>query len=131
MYIDKSLVLSDAQAITTTGASTNYIDTLAAGQAYAEGAWFIALVKTAYVGNVTVQFELQTATDTAFTSPVTLLSSGAVAVATLVAGYFAVKARIPVTALRYLRGYATLVGGSYSAGAVDMKIVEDVDVNLP
>ena len=132
MYIDRSLVLADAQAITTSGASTNYIDTLAAGNAY-KAPWFIVLIKTAVTasGSATVTFDLRHDTDPAFGTETVLISSGAVAKATLVAGYFALKVQVPLGAKRYLRGYATIASGPLLTGAWDMKIVEDVDVLQP
>lgn len=133
MFIDATLILSDAQAITVSGASTNYIDTLKAGPEAYVSAWALVIIKTAVTaaGSATVTFDIQHDSDSAFGTATTLVSSGAIAKATLVAGYtFAV--RLPRgTTKRYLRGYATIASGPLTAGAWDIKIVQDVDTLLP
>lgn len=133
MYIDKALILADSQSLTVSGASTNYIDTLAAGAAY-DAPFFVVLIKTTCTaaGAATVTFDLRSDTTSSFATEVVVISTGAIAVATLVAGYFAIKVRIPVDHRRQmLRGYVTIATGPLTAGAWDMKIVQDVDVLLP
>lgn len=133
MYIDKALVLADSQALTVSGASTNYIDVLAPGAAYV-APFFIVLIKTAVTaaGAATVTFDLRGDSDPAFGTDTVVVSSGAIGKATLIAGYFAMKVRLPVDRrFRYYRGYATIATGPLLTGAWDMKIVEDVDVLLP
>jgi hypothetical protein len=133
MYIDATLVLSDAQAITVSGASTSYIDTLSAGPEAYVGAWMIVIITTACTaaGAATVTFDLRHDAATSFATDAVLVSSGAIGKATLVAGYtFAV--RLPrANCLRYVRGYATIATGPLTAGAWDIKIVSDVDRLIP
>ena len=132
MLIDSLLVLSDAQAITTTAVSTSVVDQGAAADAVAPGSWVEFLIDTTFTSNgATVQFELQTATDEAFTSPITLFLTGAIAVATLIAGYRVARFHIPLGAKRFLRGNYTVASGPAAAGKVDCRIVNDVDVVLP
>jgi hypothetical protein len=124
MIIDNLLVLGDAQAVTTSAATTNIIDTLAAGNAIAPGALFQFLIDTAVTssGAVSVTFDIQTATDSAFTTPVTLSSSGAIAKASLVAGYVPLNVVIPTGCLEFLRGYYTLTATA-NGGKIDARIV--------
>lgn len=135
MIIDYLLVLNDAQAITTSAASTNTIDAVAAGEAFtpANGALCKFLIDTTITSSqsISVTFDLQTATDSAFTSPVTLLSSGAISRATLVAGNVPFQAIIPAGCLRFLRAYYTS-NGTIQAGKVDCRIVlgGDSDVTV-
>lgn len=133
MMIDRSLIFASApQAVTATAVSTDIVDTLAAGDSFLPGAWLVVSIDTTFTSNgATVQFELQTATDAAFTSPVTLLITPAVAVATLVARYSVMKTPIPIGVLRYLRMNYTVASGPAAAGKVFSAIVLSPDVNLP
>ena len=134
MYIDASLVMADAQTITT-GASTSYIDTLAAGEANV-APWVDFLVDTAMsaAGTTTVTFQLQSSNATTFIDPldVTLLATSAIPSATLVAGYRILRQRLPLGARRYIRGYMVVntTGGAISAGKVDMRLVKDEDITI-
>lgn len=126
MIIDKLLVLNDAQAVTTTAASDNYIDTLAAGDAY-EALFAEFLIDTAFTGNsATIQFELQCDDNTSFSSPTTLFLTGAIADTVLVAGYRVAQVRIPFGCERYIRAKYT-VAGTAVAGKIDCRLVKDVD----
>ena len=128
MYLDDLLKLADAQVSTVTAASTSYIDTLAAGDSY-EGAWLYIRIDTAVTasGSATVDFALQTDDDSTFPSATTLISSGAIAKASLIIGK-EIKLRIPPGAQRYLRGYVTVASGPLLLGKWDMFIVKDVDI---
>lgn len=131
MIIDYLNVLDDALAITTSAASTNTIDTGAAGNAIAPGARAKFLIDTTITSSqsISVTFDLQTATDSAFTSPVTLVSSGAISRATLIAGNVPFQPIIPPGCLRYLRAYYTS-NGTIQAGKVDCRIVLDGDTDV-
>lgn len=132
MLIDLNLVLSSAQAVTASAASTNVVDQGTQTDAVALGLWVEFLVNTVFTSNgATIAFSLQTATDEAFSSPVTLFSTAAVAVASLVAGYRVARVKVPLGALRFLRGYYTVASGPAAGGKVDTRLVTDVDVNLP
>lgn len=135
MILDALTTFSDAQSSTLAVASTDIIDTLAAGDSY-EGCWFVARVDTAFtkVGAPTVVFQLQTCADSDFgtSAPVSLCVSASYVAANLVAGKF-VAMRIPHGAKRYLRGYKVITvynGVDYWTAAVyDMFIVKDIDAN--
>lgn len=132
MIIDASLVFSDAQAVTATAASDSYADTLAAGNSY-EGSWVVVRVDTAFTaaGAATLTIDLQTDDNTSFSSPTTLCSlpGGAIAVASLIAG-FTRKIRIPLGAERYLRGNYTVATGPMTAGKIDLFITNDIDSTI-
>lgn len=130
MIIDYLTVLGDAQAITTSVASTNVVDCAAAGDAMYQGAVCQFLIDTTITSSqsISVTFDLQTATDSAFTSPVTLASSGAISRATLVVGNVPFQPTIPPGCLQYLRAYYTS-NGTIQAGKVDARIVMSGDVD--
>lgn len=134
MILDDLLYLADAQASTTSVASTNVIDTVAKGESY-EGAWAVVRVDTAYVDAETNSrnvFQIQTSSAEDFlTGSVTLAQSASLAATDLVAGYMW-KIRIPVGVKRYLRVYKSTTNTSlfgFSAGKFDAFIVKDVDMN--
>lgn len=126
MFIDYNLVLSDTQSLTVSGASTNYIDTLAAGDAIDNDLWFLVLIKTAVANVTSIAFDLRTDSQSSFGTETVLFSTGAVLLAALTANTYIAKIRVPIGAKRYLRGYATIVGGgSTTTGSWDMKFVKD------
>jgi len=124
MIIDYLTVLSDAQAVTASAASTNVIDTLAAGLARHPGARFQFLVDTtaaATGGASNVTFSIQDSADNS--SFATILSSVAIPKATLVAGYVAFEGELPYHR-RYVRGYYTVDTNDLTSGKFDLRIVE-------
>lgn len=127
--IDDDLFLSDAQAVTATGttASTNYVDLQAAASNLDVDLELAVAVDTAVTstGSATVTFILQTSSTTGFSGASTMATTGAIGKATLVAGYEALRLRLPVkgnssTLLRYARvaytvGTAALSAGNFNA----------------
>lgn len=102
-------------------ASTNVIDMEIAGDAV-DSLRALLQITTACTssGSATVQFKLQSDTDSGFaTNLKTHLDSGAVAVADLVKGYkpWGAGTRQPGGLQRYVRGYWTVATASLSAGA--------------
>lgn len=130
MYIDKQLLMSSQQAVTVSAASTNVPDQAKAGEAYEKPLWLeIGVTEAATaVGAATVNFVLQTATDEAFTSPVVLFDSGAIAKTALTLGAKPVQVRMPVGALQYLRVYYTVGTGPLTAGKFNAYLTPDVKV---
>lgn len=136
MINDRYNYFSRAQAKTTTDsyASDNIVDLGVAGDALVRPTRFHTLITTAVTsaGAPAVTFSLQTATDAAFTSPVTLWTSAALAKATLVAGYHATpQAGVLVASgvLQYLRAYVTIATADLTAGAWDQWLTNDADTN--
>jgi hypothetical protein len=119
MIYDKETIFSDGQAITVSAPSTNSYDCgpvrdIGTGQE----ATVSAVVTEAVTadGAATVTIELQTASDAAFTIPITLATSRAIPKATLVQGAQAFFAVVPRGCLRHLRLYYTVTTGPLTAG---------------
>ncbi len=132
MIIDKYLVMSDAQAILDTGASTSFIDTKAAGDAISPGARIKAQIATAYVdaGGGTIIASLQCDSDSAFGSARTLvvgptitIAAGAATAAGAV-GVVLLDTVIPPICERYVRMYYTF-SAAMDSGAIDASVVID------
>lgn len=132
MYVDALLMMSNAQAVTSSAASSSVIDTLAAADAYGSLAWVHVAVQTAVTadGAATVQFEIQTSADEAFGSYDTLAITGAIGKATLVAGYRPLSFQLPLGVKRYLRAYYTVATGPLTAGKFDCMIVADENARI-
>lgn len=131
MILDASLVFSDAQAVTATAASDNYVDQLAAGNAYV-GPWVIFRVDTVFSagGSPTLTIDIETDDNTSFSSPTVLLTLGTtVAKTTLVAGY-SLKKRLPTGSERYLRAKYTVASGPFEGGKADVFMAKDADLVL-
>jgi len=129
MILDKSLLLSDAQAVTTTAASTNVIDTGAEGQAIEPGSWIYCAVSTAFAlpgaGAGTLTVQLQTGTSATMADGVTLATSASVVEASLTAGKVLFKQKLPIGLKRYIRLYYTITETA-TAGNIDAGIVQNV-----
>lgn len=116
-FIDYNTRFSDDQAVTTSAASTYYLDGLAAGDAIDSGIYLIVEVGTAFVGGTSLEISWQTSTSSAFTTYTTLFDSGAIALASLTANTILVKVPFPLGQLQYNRLYYTVVG-TMTAGTV-------------
>jgi hypothetical protein len=140
MILDALLELADGQSGTTSTASTNVIDTLAGGDAYAggmAGLFFITRIDTAFTATglaVNASFQLQTSSSESFTpdTTITLCQSGEFPAAQLTAKKI-IALPIPEGARRYIRGYKEVendTAGSnvFSAGAWDMYIAKDAPI---
>lgn len=119
------------QAVTTTAVSTDVID-LTQSRDIGIGAeidiW--CQVVTAFTGGTSLAVEVQTATDVAFTSPVTLAQGPVVALANLTAGAEIARISVPAGVLRALR-LRFVVVGTMTAGAVVAGLVLDRQANTP
>lgn len=125
MILDKQLTLSDAQAITATADSTNVIN---AGQAGANNGADVDLlceVEDAFTaaGAATLTVSLVTATDAAFTTPVTLVTTAAIPKATLVRGYQIPISFLPANLLQYFKLVYTVGTGPMTAGTINAGLV--------
>lgn len=138
MILDNNLVLADTVIVTTAAASTDYIDTLADGDANV-GAWFVVKTEstafTAGAGAPAVNFQLQTSDNTDFLADgVTLAQSGSLLAADLTADKIVYAVRIPSGVQRYIRGYYYISNYAantvyFSACSYSMFIVLDKDMN--
>jgi hypothetical protein len=150
MIFDKTLLLSEKQAITVTAPSTNVIDLLAAGTAPRHaaplkrnlgiGAMIPFLIQVtedfAAAGAATLTVALQVDDNEAFSSPTTVWTSGAIALADLKAGEnLGVVNYVPkgvngkgVTE-RYFRLNYTVATGPMTAGRIQAGVVAAVQTN--
>lgn len=120
------------QTITATAASTDVIDQGAAGVEYGPGSLFlVSRVGTAFTadGLATLNIQLQTATDEAFTSPITVYDSGAIGKAALTANTIVQKVDINALPLkRYIRVNYVVATGPMTAGTIESFFTPDVKV---
>lgn len=136
MIIDKNLYMADGASSTVSEASTDYIDTLAAGDAYV-GDWVVVKVGatafTAGAGTPTATFQLQTHSDSDFDGGTTLVSSAALVAASLTANTVVWATRIPAGCQRYLRVYKVVNNNGdttkFAGGTWDAFITKDIDLN--
>lgn len=132
MIMDLTTLLSDKQPITATTASTNVIDLGPTGTAYSSSSPMKRDVgKSTYIplyvgatqsfNNLTsLTVAIQVATDAAFTTPVTVLTSPAYTLAQLQTGAtYMLPEEIPAnTSLRFLRLLYTVVGTAPTLGQI-------------
>ena len=135
MIYEAALLLDTGMTSTLSASSTDYIDTLAAGNDY-KGCIFVChqTVAATASGAPTVQFLLQTASTSSFVNgdTVTLAISATFSVAALALGneWHCV---IPSGAKRYIRGRKIVASTGtvfFTAGTTKMFIAEDIDVNI-
>lgn len=131
-YIDQNLVLSDAQAVTTTAVSTKSIDTATALRNIGSGNQIEVLVAvgTAFTaaGAATMTIALQDSADN--TTFADVLVSPAIAVASLAAGFEALRVRVPATTRRYIALNYTIATGPMTAGALTAVLELDRQDNV-
>lgn len=120
MLLDKQLLVSEAQAVTASAASTNIIDLSAYRNVGVgkdiEAALFVDEAATA-AGAATVQFGIETDDNAGFSSATQLYLSPAIPKASIVPGFnpFA-GLKLPAGVERYLRFYYTVATGPLTAG---------------
>lgn len=125
MILDKQLTLSDAQAITATADSTNAINAGQAGANIGNQVDLLCEVEEAFTaaGAGTLTVSLVTATDEAFTSPVTLVTTAAIPKATLVRGYQIPISFLPAQLLQFFKLVYTVGTGPMTAGKINAGLV--------
>ncbi len=135
MILDKNLILSDAQAVTTatTHLSENVIDTVKVGDAVNE-LYFVAYVETACTsaGAATVEVQLVTDSDSAISSPTVLWSSGAIPKASLVDKYCFGIVRLPKPEKveRYIAARIIVGTAALTAGKFDIYLTDNPQTNI-
>lgn len=113
--------------------STDLIDLGAAGDAESRRMRLHIKILEAFVGTATtLEFELQTSIDAAFSSPIKIWNSTAIAKAALVAGYAVTGAAgliLPSGCKRYLRMSYTADNTFETTGILDAFLSNDADTN--
>ena len=137
MFIDYTLILADTVTVTTSAASTNYIDTQAAGNDYKDMFFFAKVETTAFTagaGAPSVNFELQTSDSILFldATTFTLCAATGLLAANLTASTIVARIPIPMGAKRYIRGYYNITNYAantvyFSACSYSMFLATDVD----
>lgn len=131
MIFDRSLLMSNAQAITATAASTDTIDLGATGTVYGASAALVRDIGRGYRIPIRVQVvqtfnnltslsvALQVDDNSAFSSPRTVVISQAIPLASLVAGFVFEEIDIEVlTNERHMRLNYTVAGTAPTLGQV-------------
>lgn len=132
MIIDKLLQVSNAQAVTSSAASTDVIDYGQANPNSGMGqnvTMAITVDEAATAsGSATVTFSVQDSADNSTFSDVAV--TGAIGKATLVAGA-QVLIPMPVVHRRYVRTYYTVATGPLTAGKFSAQVVTGIQQNTP
>lgn len=140
MILDNQGLLSDKQAITSTAASTNYIDlgpidsSTTREMGYGVPLDLLVLVNTAFTatGAATLTITLEVDDNTSFSSATTVWSSGAIAKASLVSGYQIPLQYVPKGVNeRYMRFNYTVATGPMTAGTITAALGSGNHTNLP
>lgn len=142
MIFDKQTQFSDAQAVTATAASTNLIDLGAAGTIYgASGAMtrnvgkgrkipLLIQVVEAFATLTSLTVSVEVDDNSSFSSPKTIGTTGAIAVADLVAGKIFNIDAVPRDAdERYMQLRYTVGGSNATTGKITAGIVAAVPSN--
>ena len=135
MILDKTLLLSDEQAVTATAVSTNTIDLSAALRDIGAGEQIYAVVVVdvdfTAAGAATMVISLITDDAAALSSPTTILSTPAIGKAALTAGRVPIVIPVPPNiAEQYLGLNYTVATGPMTAGKVTAFLAHGVQTNL-
>lgn len=142
MILDLNAIFSNAQAITASAVSTNVIDMGAPGKAAYGNVQLVRnnkgdciplliQVVQSFDALTSLTMEVQGSVDEAFTSPVVLATTGAVPLASLVAGFiYRPLVDLPRNNIyRFLRINYTVAGLAPTVGQVTAGIVAAVDAS--
>lgn len=124
-----SAAAGDTPTSVATLVSTNVLDLGSAGDAGDE-LYLLVQVKTTFDSaeeDATLQVKLYTDNDVAFGSATLLMETGAIAEATLVAGYRVIAVRLPKGCERYLRLSYVTATHDFTAGALDAMLVNSIE----
>lgn len=141
MIFDRTTQYSNGQAVTATAASTNVIDHLAAGIPYGSSTALtrdlgvgpevplLVQVTETFAGVTSVQVSYQTSDTENFASPDTVVSTAAVPVADLKAGYQFAIDQIPFRARKRYSCLNYTVAGAGTAGKITAGVVAAAQKN--
>lgn len=130
--VDNNLYLSDAQAVTSTASSTKSLDMATALRNVGGGEPIELIVQVAAAvtasGAATVTVSLDDSADNSSFSPV--VQTPAIGKAALVAGYEALRIRLPAGLQRYIQVTYTVATGPLTAGAFNAYLALDRQDNV-
>ncbi len=142
MILDLQTKFSDAQALTATAISTNVIDLRNAatpaladeGIAGAPDLWFVVQVVTAAAGGdaaktLTISLESDSTADLA-TSATVHYTSAAITGATLIAGYNAIRVKLPSGDYERYLGVRYTASATFTSFTLNAFLVLDVQRNV-
>lgn len=127
MLLDQNTMLSDAQAVTASAASTHTVDTTAGGNVVPGGLFAVCRVDSAFAGLSQLKVALQTS-DKADFSEVSELAACAFAAAQLTADTQLFAVPLLAGIKRYIRAYYT-VTGTGTAGTLSCFLTDAVDMH--
>lgn len=132
MITDNNLYLSDAQAVTATASSSKSLDMATALRNIGGGEPIELVIQVAAdaaaSGAATVVFSLDDSADNS--SFAVVAQTPAIGKATLVAGYEALRIRLPAGLRRYIQVTYTVATGPLTAGAFNAYLVLDRQDNV-
>jgi hypothetical protein len=125
MLQDAQLIFSDAQSVTVSAPSTNFINQVIKGDAYGSELYLVCRVAEKFTGATSMQISIETDDENNFINPKTLLSSSSILEADLSLNTFAFTTRMPKGLLKYYRLYYTVVG-IHGTGKLDAFLTTEV-----
>jgi len=131
--VDNNLYMSDAQAVTATASSTRSLDMATATRNVGGGQSIELVIQVATTvaasgGASNVTFSLDDSADN--TSFAVVVATMAIPKATLVAGYEALRIRLPLGLRRYIQVSYTVDTNNLTAGAFNAYLVLDRHDNV-
>lgn len=129
--LDNELIMSNAQAVTAiaANAATNDIDFGRAGSGYNKKV-LVSVNTTAVGASSTVVFSVITDDNAAFSSPVTLVSTAALPIASLTAGKKILEYTLPAEVEQYVRVTYTIAVAVLTAGKFNAWIDDAQQTNM-
>lgn len=137
MLIDAHNLFSNAQALTATAASTNYMDLgpLATGNlqrnlGVGENIYFVSIVTTAFTdasSNSTITVTLEVDDNTSFSTPTTAQTIGIFAALSAVGTRLVARLQPDAINERYLQVKYTTTNGDLTTGAVTSFLTHSID----
>ena len=129
MYIDRQNLFGQDQAVTTSAATTDYIDLGAArdiGNGERPEILVLCTEDVTAAGAATVTVALQSDDNPSFSSPANLVLSDAIPKASLIAGAQVLRVSVPYGTERYVRlfytvGTGPLTAGKFTSGLVPLR----------
>lgn len=129
--LDNEMIMANALADTTVGAhDSKIIDFAVPGAGYEKKVLLTINTAFASSGSATDAFAIQTAADSAFTSPTTLFSTSAAAYTNFTAGKKVLEYTLPAEVLRYVKVVHTIATAALTAGAYNAWVDDAQQTNM-